>query len=377
MLVEHLRISKDVWNSLLAASKEKYGKEGKFYSRTELQGMVKGTPLYSQTAQAVSHRLHAAIRHKIDMKMQHRKCGFPRFKSVGRMKSLYYPQSGFSLSEKLKVSPFGKITIVKHRQIDGKIRTLTLKRESTGKWFAIFCSEQGALPQKANRGPAVGIDVGLEKFAALSDGAIIKNPRHFKRREKKLIFYHKLLSKKKKGSRNRKKAKLKLARVYEKIKNCRKDFLHKTANSLISKYSMIAMEELSPQEMSCKGYGKGINDAAWTTFAGILAYKAGSAGCRIVLVDPRNTSQICSGCGERVQKPLWERQHTCKNCGLSNDRDLNASINILKKALQREVAAKSASKACEATAGIAGSNACGDGSMIPSLKQEIHTLTCG
>jgi putative transposase len=125
VLLEHLRISKDIWNSLLSKSKEKYDKDGKFYSKTELQGMVKGTPLYSQTAQAVSHRLHAAIKRKIDMKMQHKKCGFPRFKSIGRMKSLYYPQSGFSLSEKLKVSPFGKITIVKHRQIDGKMKQET------------------------------------------------------------------------------------------------------------------------------------------------------------------------------------------------------------------------------------------------------------
>ncbi|MFA6328665.1 MAG: transposase [Candidatus Micrarchaeia archaeon] len=361
VLVEHLCISRDIWNSLLSKSKEKYEKEGKFYTKTELQKMVKGASLYSQAAQAVSHRLHAAIKRKMDMKRQHKKWGFPRFKSIGRMKIIYYPQSGFSLSEKLKVSPFGKITIVKHRQVEGKIRTLTLKREFSGKWFAIFCSEPGAEHPKMNNGPAVGMDLGLEKFAALSDGTIIKNPRHFKRMEKKLAFCHKLFSRKKKGSRNRWKARLKLARVYEKVVNCRKDFLHKTANSIISKYSMIAMEDLDSQELSSKGHGKGIFDAAWAMFTDIIVYKAGSAGCRIVLVDPKNTSQECSACGTIVKKTLWERQHVCQNCGFSEDRDLNASLNILKRA----------------TAGIAGSNACGDGTVVPSLKQETHTCRSG
>ena len=373
MLVEHLCTSKDIWNSLLSKSKEKYGKEGKFYSKTELQKMVKGTLLYSQTAQAVSHRLHTAIKRKIDMKKQHRKCGFPRFKSIERTKSLYYPQSGFSLSEKLKVSPFGKITIVRHRQIEGKIKTLTLKRESSGKWFAIFCSKSTASSPKINNGSAIGIDMGLEKFAALSDGTMIKNPRHLKLKEKKLAHYQQLLSKKKKGSKNRRRARLKLARVYEKVANCRKDFLHKTANSIISKYSLIAIEDLDSQSLSSKGHGKGINDAAWAKFAGIIAYKAESAGCKIVLVDPRNTSQLCSGCGEIVQKALWDRQHSCKNCGLSIDRDTNASINILKRALQWKAAAKAASSACGATAGIVGSNACGDGTTVPSVKQEAQT----
>jgi len=361
ILAEHLCISKDIWNFLLAASKEKYEKEGKFFSKTELQEMVKGTPLYSQVAQAVSHRLHAAIKRKIEMKKQHRKCGFPRFKSIERMKSLHYPQFGFSLSEKLIVSPFGKITIVKHRQIEGKIRTLTLKRESSGKWFAIFCSEQDTSSPKINSGPAVGMDMGLEKFAALSDGTIIRNPRHIIRREKKLGYLQRLLSKKKKGSKNRRRARLRLARAHEKVANCRKDFLHKAANSLLSKYSIIALEDLDSQQMSSQGHGKGIHDAAWAMFAGIISYKAESAGCKIVFVDPKNTSQECSACGTIVRKNLWERQHVCKNCGFSGDRDINASINILKRA----------------TAGIAGSNACGDGKVIPSLKQEDHAFRCG
>ena len=361
MLIEHLRTSNDIWNSLLSKSKEKYGKEGKFYSKIELQEMVKGTLLYSQAAQAISHRLYAAIKRKIDMKKQHRKCGFPRFKSIERTKSIYYPQFGFSLSEKLKVSPFGKITIVRHRQVEGKIKTLTLKREQTGKWFAIFCSESGSSLPKTNNGSAVGMDMGLEKFAAFSDGAIIKNPKHLKHKEKRLAFYHKLFSKKKKGSKNRWMARLKLARIHEKVANCRKDFLHKTANYIISKYSMIAMERLDSQNMSSKGHGKGINDAAWAKFASIISYKAESAGCRIVLVDPKNTSQECSVCGIIVKKILWERRHVCQNCGFSEDRDINASINILKRA----------------TAGIAGSNACGNGTTVPSLKQETHIFVCG
>jgi putative transposase len=334
----YLWLSKNIWNNLLEFSKNRYKETGKFPSKTELQSMVKDSGLYSQTAQAVSHKLHNALLRFFRMKKEGK--GFPWFKGIDRMKSLLYPQSGFSLGRKLKVTPFGEISIRKHREMKGKVKTLTLKRESSGKFYAIFTTKMEITPKESG-GNQIGIDLGLINFATLSDGTVIKNPRHLKRHEEKLAWAQRHLSRKKKGSKNRRKAKLKVAMVHEKISNTRADFLHKISFQLANDYSFIALEKLSSKEMAKQDFGKSINDAGWNEFANMLCYKAEEAGCKVVFVDPYGTTKECSSCGEVVDKELRERRHSCPSCGLSMDRDLNASINILSRA----------------TAGQAGSNA--------------------
>ena len=284
------------------------------------------------------------------------KGGFPRFKSIDRVKSLHYPQSGFSLKErKLKVSPFGEINIRKHREVEGTIKTLTLKKEAD-KWYAILTVETETVHTPKKEGEKVGIDLGLMTFATLSNGEKIKKPKHMRIYEDKLADAQRDLSRKKLRSRNRRKAKLKVAGVYAKITNRRKDWLHKSANNLISRYSVIALEDLDVQGIA-EEHGKGVSDAGWSIFTNIISYKAESAGCEVVFVNPKNTSKDCSRCGICVPKELWERQHNCPSCGLSIDRDLNAAINILKRA----------------TVGMTGSNACGDGTIVLSVKQEAIT----
>ena len=353
-LEHHLWTEKKLWNTLLEKTKKRYGEEGRFYSQRELQRMVKDSGLYSQSAQAIAHRLHRALQVKVRAKNRGQKWGFPRFKSFERMRSIYYPQSGFSLDEKLQVSQFGEISIVQHRAIKGKIKTLTLKREASGKWHAIFTVEQELQTPKTNKGPAVGLDLGLNRLATLSDGKIIQNPHHFRALEQKLAAAQRLLSRKHKGSHNRQKAAKNVALVHEKMADARKDYLHKSANWLLSNYSKIVMEDLRIDEMAQKGHGKGIHDASWGMLTNMLCYKAESAGSEIVFVDPKYTSQECSGCHSIVSKSLRERIHQCSSCGLVLDRDVNAAINILTRA----------------TAGMAGSNACGDEAIAPSLKQE-------
>jgi putative transposase len=355
---EHLWIAKELWNRMLEATIKKYNLEKKFYSKSELQFMTKNSGLYSQTAQGVAHRLDRALKAKMRMKKKEEKGGFPRFKSFFKMKSLFYPQSGFSLGKKLKVSPFGEISIKKHREIKGKIKTLTIKRMPSGKWFAVFCAEQEQKSIRENNGIQIGIDLGLKTFAALSNGMTIANPRHLKRYENKLASLQRKVSKREKCSGKRRKANLKVERLHEKIANTRKDFLHKTSTQLVNNYSLIALEKLASKKMAGQNLGKLINDAGWGMFANMIRYKAESAGCEVVFVDPENTTQECSSCGQIVNKELHERTHNCPFCGLSVDRDLNASINILKRA----------------TAGQAGSNASGDGTRIPSLKEEAHAF---
>ncbi|MFH1306664.1 MAG: transposase, partial [Candidatus Micrarchaeota archaeon] len=204
---QHLWLAKNLWNELLEHCKIFYQSYEKFPTRNALQLMVKNSGLFSQTSQEVAHRVEKAIWRYIKLKKQGKKAGFPRFKSIERMKSLHYPQAGFSLDNKLKINPFGQIQIVKHRQIKGKIKTLTLKRELSGKWFASFCAEEEKEIPKLNKGEKIGIDLGLKTFATISDGKIIKNPRHLKKYAEKLADYQRLFSKKKKGGKNRRKAK--------------------------------------------------------------------------------------------------------------------------------------------------------------------------
>ena len=150
---------------------------------------------------------------------------------------------------------------------------------------------------------------------------------------------------------------MKLARVYERLANSRLDFLHKTSLALVRKYSVISLENLNVKDMVQEKYGKQINDAGWGMLASMLCYKAGSAGCRVVFVNPEGTTQQCSRCGSTVRKSLKDRVHVCPVCGLVIDRDLNAAHNILNRS----------------TVGHTGFEACEVGAEALTVKQEAHT----
>ena len=359
-LRNHLWLSKELWNRMLDYSKSKYKREGKFASKKELRETVKNQGLFSQVAQELVDRLVDATFRFVRMKKVGEDCGFPRFKSFERMKSLCYPQMGFRIvGNRLKVTPFGEIKLKLHRPVKGEVKSLVLKREPSGKWFAIFTSEEESVVSCPNQGAKVGIDLGLSKLAVVSDGSIIANPRHIKKHERKIAVLCRQLSKKKKGSHNRVKAKVKLARAYEKLANSRLDFLHKTSRSLVNNYSVISLENLNIKGMVQEKFGKQINDAGWGMLASMLCYKAESAGCKVVFVNPEGTTQQCSRCGVIVSKTLADRVHHCPSCGLVLDRDLNAAHNILK----RSTVGHTETEACEVVSeGIA-------------MKQEAHTYS--
>jgi putative transposase len=354
----HLWIAKELWNDLLEHTKDMYRDYGMFPTRSTLQLMVKNAGLYSQTQQEIAHRIDDATKRFLKLRREGKKAGFPRFKSFDRLKSLNYPQNGFSLDKKLNVSPFGEIKLVQHRAIEGKIKTLYLKRETTGKWFAVFTVEEPQRTPKMNVGPEIGIDVGLKCFARLSDGNKISNPRCHSKREKRLAELQRRLSKRKKRGKNRERARMAVAIVHERIENARRDFLHKASTDLVNRHSLIALEELDVQDMASAGLGKSIYDAAWSRFTNMLSSKAESAGCKVLFVNPENTTKTCHHCGHVQDMPLSERTYRCPECGLVEDRDLNAARNILARA----------------TLGHSGSNASGDGAVAPSLSEEAHTL---
>jgi putative transposase len=289
-------------------------------------------------------RLLKAIALVFSKKKQGQKAGFPRFKSFERVKSFTYPQSGFKLFEKeVELSKIGTIEIRKHRDLNGEIKTLTIKKSPSGKWFAIFTSELDQEAPTKKPGEQVGLDLGIEHFAYLSNGKIIENQRHLKKTAKKLKKEQRRLSRKQKGSKNRRKARTKVAIAYENLVNKRRDFLHKVTHSLVNSYSLIALENLNVSALSKGFLAKEILDCSFAEFTNLLHYKAEEAGCEIKLVNPAYTTQQCSNCSLIQKKLLVERRHHC-SCGADMPRDLNSAINIYTKA----------------TCGQQGSNACGE-----------------
>jgi putative transposase len=198
----------------------------------------------------------------------------------------------------------------------------------SGKWYVFFsCVVESQPIEKPFED--VGIDVGLNSYAVLSDGTRIKNPRFYRKEEKRLGLLQRGLSRKVRGSSNWVKAKTRVARLHEKIGNRRTDFLHKASRKIADAYENVYVEDLRITYMvrnHC--LAKSISDAGWGRFIGMIAYKAESAGGQLIRVNPRNTTQECFRCGQHVKKTLSERVHVCPYCGLVMDRDLNAALNI-------------------------------------------------
>ena len=266
--------------------------------------------------------------------------GYPRFKGRDRYDSFTFPQSGFRLNDdKLSLSKVGSIRIRKHREIEGSVKTLTVRRTPTGKWWAAFSCEVELEPLPRIEA-VIGIDVGLESFATFSTGEKIENPRFFKTEEKNLAKAQQKLSKAEKGTPERAKNRKVVAHIHERIANKRKDFDHKLSLKLVQMFQLIAFEKLNIKDMlsnHTKVFGhklnKSIGDVAWNQFIQFTAYKAECADRTVVFVDPRNTSKMCSRCGQIVEKTLSDRVHNC-SCGLVLDRDHNTSLNILRLGME-------------------------------------------
>jgi len=352
-LEQTLETCRILYNSCLQDRRNRYEQTGKGLSRIEQQKILVADKkrvqllldVHSQVLQDVLFRVEKAYQGFFRRLKENTKPGYPRFKGEGRYDSITYPQKpGFDIvNGRLKLSKIGHIKIKLHRQIRGDIKTCTVMKDGNH-WYACFSVEYNPdgkpVPIKS-----IGIDVGVKSFAVLSDGTIIDNPRYLTKSEKKLIRKQKDLSRKKKGSSNRMKTRLTVASLHRKVKNQRSDFQHKVSRYIVDNYGFIAVEDLNIRNMvrNCH-LAKSISDAGWGGFLLKLAYKAEEAGCRFEKVTARNTSVICSGCGENVPKNLSVRTHMCPFCGLVLDRDHNAAINIINKS----------------TVGITGSNARGE-----------------
>jgi len=337
-LETQLELCRQTHNWLLAGCRGTYEAAGKLPSQFDLNKALnvlkiqrpETKKVHSQVLQNISKRIKDGYTNFFARRKAGLKAGLPRFKKYGRYKSITYPQFGFKVEgNRLILSKIGDIRIRQHRELRGHVKTLTVKRMPSGKWYAFFSCIVEPQP-KDKPFEDVGIDVGLNSYAVLSDGTRIENPRYYRKSEKRLTHLQRELSRKDRGSRNWVKAKTRVARLHEKTVNRRTEFLHKASRRIADAYETVYVENLNIRNMvrnHC--LAKSISDAGWGNFIEMIAYKEEESGGQIIQVNPRNTTQNCSQCGNKVEKSLSERIHECPICGLVMDRDKNAALNIL------------------------------------------------
>ena len=267
--------------------------------------------------------------------------GYPRFKGYERFDSVeFHYGDGCKLVAmpqgrmRFRVKGIGELRMSYHRPIPcgANIRHAVVKRKA-GKWYVNLMMD---IPETAvvnTKTKEVGIDVGIKSLLATSDGVLYDNPKWLREAQRELRVKQRAVARKKKGSNRRRKAKIQVTKLHEKIANQRKDYLHKVTTELVKEYGFIAYEDLSLAFMNKNRHlALSSYDAGLGMFRSYLEYKAADAGVQVVAVNPANTSQVCSGCGCLVPKKLSVRTHRCLDCGLVLDRDVNAAVNILTKA---------------------------------------------
>jgi len=344
-LNEQLELCRWVYNETLAMRKNAYEQEERSVSYFESKRMLpiwkeskpELSTVHSQVLQDVVLRVNLAFRAFFRrIQSGEEDPGYPRFKGKSRYDSISYPQSGFSIDgNKLWLSKIGEVKFWMHRPIEGFVKRLTIRRSSTKKWYVSFLVEESINHPLAPSQKVVGIDMGIMNFAVLSDGEFVENPKFLLTDEEKLKVSQSKRDKLPKGSTERRKATKAVNHLYERVTNRRDNFAQQISREWVNRYGLICFEDLNIINMvKNHNLAKSILDAAWNKLVKYTSYKAVDAGRRVVLVNPANTSQMCSGCGQIVKKDLSVRVHDCPYCGLSIDRDLNASKNILRLGLQ-------------------------------------------
>lgn len=283
--------------------------------------------------------LDAAYRNFFDgLKGKRPRMGAPRFKSrKDTRQSVRFTANARWLitpGRKLRLPKIGDLRVKWSRTLPSTPSTVTVVKDSAGRYFASFIVETGPAEILPETTPELGIDLGLTHFAVLSDGTKIDSPRFLRRAEKRLKKTQRALSRKEKGSRNRDKARVRVARAHARVADARREFHHQLSTRLIRENQAVAVEDLAVKGLARTRLAKSVHDAGWSTFVSMLEYKAARYGRTFVKIGRfEPTSQVCSRCGVKDgPKPLNVRAWTCSECGAVLDRDINAAVNVAKAA---------------------------------------------
>lgn len=339
-LIQHMGCVRFIYNAALEEKNRIYTETKKSVSCIELCGkwLISKKKEFVWLKEAYSQSLQMPLRNLDNaftafFRKQNK---FPKFKCKNNYSSIQYPQHCFIDFEKNKIQipKIGKVNAVFDRTFQGKIKTVTITKVPSGKFFAsVLVDNEIKLPKKAKieEKTSVGIDFGIKTFATLSNGKKVENPRFLSNSLQRLKTIQKRHSRKQKGSKNREKARIKLARIHEKIVNQRKDFLQKTSTEIIRENQTIILEDLNIAGMM-KNHclARAIGEIGWSTFKTYLQYKSEWYGKNLIFIgrfDP--SSKMCSKCGTlKKDLSLKDREWKCEKCNSIHDRDLNAAQNI-------------------------------------------------
>ena len=353
MLAKHFGCCRYVWNWALDRKNKAYAETGKTLFGNELILELPSMKArnewlgdaYSQSLQSSIRNLDVAFTNFFRrVKEGTREVGYPKFKSKHRRQSCQFPQNARADFESgvTALPKLGKVRTIFERKFEGKVKTVTVSMETTGKFFVSFLVDNGkAMPEKEPIDPskAIGIDLGLTNFLTTSNGEKVDNPRFLKGDAKKIARLDRRMRRKKKGGENRAKARQRLALAHEKSRNRRRDFLHKLSTRLVRENQAVCLEDLSVKGMMGNHkLARSIGDVAWGEFSSMLKYKSDWQGKHFVQIgrfDP--SSKMCHECGGiNRDLTLWDRAWSCPSCGAELDRDINAAINIRTMALTRQ-----------------------------------------
>ena len=345
LLEKHIGSCRYIYNWALSLKVKSYEETGKSISQFDINKRITSlkvenkwlSEVNSQSLQGMTRNLESAF-----TKFFREKKGFPKFKSKKNpVQAFPVPQHYFVNFETctVKLPKIGEIKAKLHRNFTGELKTATVSKTCTGKYFISILVDDGKeLPdtQKYSESTTIGIDVGIKDFAVLSTGEKIENPRYLKNSLKRLKCLQKRVSRKVKGSKRRDKARKLLSKIHEKISNQRNDFQHKLSSKLISENQAIALETLNVKGMVKNHHlAQAISDSAWSSFVTKLEYKAQWSGKTILRIGQfEPSSKLCNVCGyHNSELTLKDREWTCPDCKTPHDRDINAAINIKKFSL--------------------------------------------
>lgn len=330
-----------LWNYCLNLMNQTYKDTGKGLSGYQIKKQIPELKkeyewlklTYSQCLQSVCLNLGVAFNNFFE-----RRSGYPSFKSKHNKQSIQYPQNVKRVDNCLRLPMIGDVKAVYHRDINGKFKTVTVSKNCSNHYYAAILFDDGKdKPERSADGKAIGIDLGLSHFAVTSDGSKFNNPRFFKKHERNLKIKQQQLSRKKKGSNNRSKSRVKVAKIHNKITRCREDFQHKLSRRIINENQVICVESLAVANM-VKNHklAKAISQVGWGMFCTMLKYKAEQEGKIYQEVDRfYPSSKTCNVCLNTVNSlPLDIRFWDCSNCKTHHDRDINAAKNVRDEGLR-------------------------------------------